>query len=205
MTSDAAADPSRARPGALPTTPPPDAVLPERSPHAPAPGTVIPSHYRWCYSCGADHPAGMHMQVVAGEGLHVTARFLVTEHHQGAPGLAHGGILATAFDEAQGAVNWLLAVPAVTGRLETDFRRPVPVGSTLHIDAEIAGVSGRKVYTRAVGRLDGPDGPVALTSAGLFVQVPLEHFATHGNVEQVAAAVRDRAGGGPRWDFEVNP
>ncbi len=177
-----------AAPARLPTTPPADAVLPARHPDAPPPGTEISSHYDTCFGCGADHPSGMHMRVVAGEGLAVHATFEVGELHQGAPGLAHGGVLAAAFDEALGASNWLLRAPAVTGRLETDFRRPVPVGCVLHIDVEIVGQAGRKVYARAVGRVGGPDGPVAVTSAGLFVQVGVEHFRDHGRAEDVQKA-----------------
>jgi acyl-coenzyme A thioesterase PaaI-like protein len=189
----------------LPTTPPDDAVLPERSPHAPPPGSEIPSHYRWCFGCGIDHPAGLHMRLRAGAGLTVVGTFTVTENHQGAPGLAHGGVLAAAFDEVLGASNWLLARPAVTARLETDFRRPVPVGAELHMTAEITGVRGRKVWTRAVGRLGGEDGPVAVTAAALFLQVRLEHFRDHGAPEHVEQAIEDRATGGPAWRFEVNP
>lgn len=189
----------------LPTTPPDDAVLPARSQYAPDVGTAIPSHYRWCFGCGDDHPTGLHLRLSAGAGLSVVGEFTVTEHHQGAPGLAHGGLLAAAFDEVLGACNWLLAHPAVTARLETDFRRPVPVGAVLWIAAEITGALGRKVWTRATGRLGGPDGPVAVTAAALFLQVPLEHFRDHGTAEHVAAAIEDRATGGPSWSFEVNP
>jgi acyl-coenzyme A thioesterase PaaI-like protein len=198
--------------GSLPTSPPADAVLPLRSPNAPAPGTPIPSHYRWCFGCGSEHPTGLHMRITAREGLSVAGVFVATEHHQGAPGLAHGGLLTAAFDEILGSLNWLLAGPAVTARLECDFRRPVPVGSELHIDAEVVGVKGRKVFTRAIGRLDSPDGPVAVSAAALFIQVPLQHFVDHGTAEHVQQAIADRANGGPAWrpvgeqhNVELNP
>lgn len=193
------------RGGLLPTTPPADAVLPERNPNAPAPGETIPTHYSRCYVCGDEHDAGLRLRVVAGEGLTLTGTFTVTEHHQGAPGLAHGGLLTAAFDDALGSLNWLLTAPAVTGRLEVDFRRPVPVGSTLHIAAQVVGVKGRKVFSRAVGRLDAPDGPVALTASALFIQVPVEHFTTHGRAEDVAAARSDRAVRRSVENLEVNP
>lgn len=198
--------------GPLPTAPPPDAVLPMRSPNAPAPGEPIPSHYRWCFGCGSDHPTGLHMRITAGEGLSVRGVFTASEHHQGAPGLAHGGVLTTAIDEILGSLNWLLAGPAVTGRLECDFRRPVPVGSDLLIDAEVVGIKGRKVFTKAVGRLGAVDGPVAISAAALFIQVPLQHFVDHGTAEHVRQAIDDRANGGPAWrpigeehTVEVNP
>jgi acyl-coenzyme A thioesterase PaaI-like protein len=152
------------------------------------------------------------MRISAGEGVTVTGVLTVSDHHQGAPGLAHGGLLSAALDEVLGSLNWLLSGPAVTGRLEVDFRRPVPVGSQLHIDAEVVGVKGRKVFTRAVGRLDSPDGPVAVSATALFIQVPLQHFVDHGTPEQVRQAVDDRASGGPAWrpegeqhTVEVNP
>ena len=193
------------RGGLLPTTPPPDAVLPERNPNAPAPGDVIPTHYTRCFVCGTEHDAGLRLVVIAGEGLTLTGRFIVTEHHQGAPGLAHGGLLTAAFDDALGSLNWLLTAPAVTARLEIDFRRPVPVGSTLHIEAQVVGIKGRKVFSRAVGRLDDPAGPVALTAAAMFIQVPLEHFATHGRAEDVERARADRAVRRSVENLEVNP
>ncbi len=204
MTSTAEpAIPSRG--GLLPTTPPEDAVLPARSATAPAPGEPIPSHYTKCYGCGTDHPSGLRLQLFAGEGLSLHGTFTVTDQHQGAPGLAHGGLLTTAFDDALGSLNWLLSSPAVTGRLETDFRRPVPVGSTLHIEAAVVGVKGRKVFSRAVGRLGAPDGPIAMTAAALFVQVPVEHFVANGRAEDVARAHEDRLVRGSLESFEVNP
>lgn len=152
------------------------------------------------------------MRVTSGEGLTVVGDFLVTKHHQGAPGLAHGGLLTLAIDEILSSLNALLADPAVTGRLECDFRRPVPVGSTLHVDAEIVGVKGRKVFTRAVGRLNGRDGQIAISAAALFIQVPIQHFVTHGAAEHVQQAIDDRAAGSPAWFpdaeqgyFQVNP
>lgn len=213
MPTQSPAAPGAQRPrGTLPTAPPADAVIPMRSPTAPAPGAEIPSHYRWCFGCGSDHPTGLHMRITAREGLAVSGVFTVSEHHQGAPGLGHGGLLTTALDEMLGALNWLLASPAVTGRLEVDFRRPVPVGSQVHIDAEVVGVKGRKVFTRAVGRLDSPEGPVVVSAAALFIQVPIQHFLEHGSSEQVQQAIEDRAKGGPAWrpagvdvPVEVNP
>lgn len=133
------------------------------------------------------------------------AVFEVTEHHQGAPGLAHGGLLSAAFDEALGALTWLLAVPSVTARLEVDFRAPVPVGSTLHIRAEITGQKGRKIYCQATGHLASPDGPVAVQASALFIAVTLEHYTTHGRAEDVAAAANDRRVRGTLDRLEINP
>lgn len=186
------------------TSPPADATLPARADHAPEPGAAVPSHYRWCFACGLDHDAGLRMRITAGEGLRVHGEFVVTEHHQGAPGLAHGGVISTALDEILGSLNWLLAEPAVTARLEVDFTRPVPVDSLIEVEAEVLAVSGRKVYARAVARR--PEGPQLAVARALFVQVPLQHFVDHAPPEYIERAVADRRDGGPGWRaVEVNP
>jgi acyl-coenzyme A thioesterase PaaI-like protein len=145
------------------------------------------------------------MKHIVGEDMTVHSQFKVTEEHQGAPGLAHGGLLAAAFDEALGSVGWLLFNTSVTGRLETDFVRPVPVGTTLYIVARCDGVDGRKTYLSAEGHLDAPDGPVAVRSTAVFISVVLEHFTTHGRPEDVAMAAADPARRERARDFEVNP
>jgi acyl-coenzyme A thioesterase PaaI-like protein len=145
------------------------------------------------------------MRVTVGEGVAVTGEFVVTADHQGAPGLAHGGLLTAAFDEAQGMLMWLLRSPAVTARVETDFLRPVPVGSTLHIAARASAIKGRKVFTEAIGRLGGPDGETAVRARALFVQVDIAHFTSHGRPEDIDAVRRDPSLHRTSEAFEVNP
>ncbi|WP_344641550.1 PaaI family thioesterase [Kitasatospora cystarginea] len=188
-----------------PTTPPADAVVPPRAPEAPAPGAPLGSHYDHCFGCGPQHPQGLQLSAVAGEGLEVTARFTVKPSHQGGPGLAHGGVLTTAMDETLGTLNWLLHTPAVTGRLETDFLRPVPADAELYIHARITGVHGRKIYSAAEGRIGGPDGPVAIRAQALFIQVKLEHFTKHGRPEDIKQALDDADLLKRSRAFEVNP
>lgn len=188
------------------TTPPEGAVIPERHPLAPATGTRVPSHYGNCFGCGELHPTGLHLVAHAGEGATITAEFTVTENHQGAPGLAHGGLLSLAFDEAMGKLMWLIRTPTVTARLETNFIKPVPLGTTLHISAEITGQVNRKVYTAAVGRLGSPDGEIAVRAAALFVIVPMSHFLTkapEGFLQEVAKSPELLAFVDP--EFEINP
>lgn len=188
------------------TTPPEGAIIPPRHPEAPATGTKIPSHFGHCFGCGELHPTGLHLVAHVGEGQTITAEFLVTENHQGAPGLAHGGLLALAFDEALGKLMWLLRSPAVTGRLETDFLKPVPIGTKLFISAEITGQVDRKVYCAAIGRLNGPEGEIAVRAAALFVIVPMKHFlenAPREYLDAVMAKPELLAFVDP--NFEVNP
>jgi len=168
------------------TTAPEGSPIPERHAMAPVAGSKIPSHFGHCFGCGELHPTGLHLVAYAGQGLDITAKFTVSENHQGAPGLAHGGLLSLAFDEALGKLMWLLRAPAVTGRLETDFLKPVPMGSTLHITAEITGQVNRKVFTSAIGRLNSPDGEIAVRAAALYIIVPMDHFMNNAPKEYLA-------------------
>ncbi|MBR7836225.1 PaaI family thioesterase [Actinospica durhamensis] len=188
-----------------PTEPPEHAVAPERHPQAPEPGAWLGTHYDQCFGCGEQRPEGLHLRVAAGPGVSVTAEFKVAEAHQGAPGLIHGGLLSAAFDEVMGTVSWLLRVPAVTGRLETDFLKPVPVGRIVHLRAWCVGQAGRKFYHRAEARLDGPEGLLVAKAAALFVGVKLEHFVTHGRQEDVQAVLEDPQRYRSLRAFDVNP
>ncbi|MFG2607067.1 PaaI family thioesterase [Streptomyces sp. NPDC048514] len=185
--------------------PPADAVKPVRHPDAPAPGQLLGAHYEHCFGCGPGQSHGLHLEARAGDGVSLTAEFTVQPAHQGAPGLAHGGVLATALDETLGSLNWLLRTIAVTGRLETDFVRPVPVGTTLHLEAEITAVAGRKIYSTATGRIGGPDGPVAVRADALFIEVKMDHFIDHGRTEEIQAAMNDPDQIRRARAFEVNP
>ncbi|MFG2718436.1 PaaI family thioesterase [Streptomyces sp. NPDC048416] len=186
-------------------TPPADATAPVRHPEAPAPGELLGAHYGHCFGCGDGQPHGLHLAARAGEGVTVTAEFTVREAHQGAPGLAHGGVLATALDETIGSLGWLLRVVAVTGRLETDFARPVPVGTVLHLEAEVTAVAGRKIYSRATGRIGGPEGPVAVRAQALFIEVKVDHFIDNGRPAEIQAAMSDPDQVRRARAFEVNP
>lgn len=181
---------------------PDDARIPQRGEGAPAVGELIDSHYRMCFACGRDHPGGLHLRLTAGPDVSVMGELTVGEHHQGAPGLAHGGIIATAMDEMMGSLQILIRKPAVTGHLETDFHRLVPVGTTLALVARALGQRGRKVYCEAAAYA----GQERVVSAGaIFVQVPVEHFTTQGSADLVQQAVEERRQGAPRWWGEVNP
>lgn len=185
--------------------PPADAQPPVRHLDAPAPGEPLGAHYEHCFGCGPGQPHGLHLEARAGDGVSLTAEFTVQPAHQGAPGLAHGGVLATALDETLGSLNWLLRTIAVTGRLETDFVAPVPVGTVLHLQAEVTAVAGRKIYSRATGRIGGPEGPVAVRAEALFIEVKVDHFTEHGREQEIRAAMSDPDQIRRSRAFEVNP
>lgn len=165
-----------------------NAELPVRHPGAIPPGEAIPSHYDGCFGCGSKHPASLHIQLQAENGVAVSGSVQITPWMQGAPGLAHGGILAAIMDELLGSLNWLVMTPSVTAKLETEFVTPVAVDSTLLLRAWADRRDGRKLYVRGEARLDTAQQPVAVRASGLFVSVPREHFLRYGRAEDVQRA-----------------
>lgn len=177
---------------------PPDAVAPVRSERTPPAGSVLGNHYDGCFACGSDHAEGLHLTATAGAGLDVVSLVEVTGAHQGAPGLAHGGLVATVMDETLGFVLWMLGAPGVTAKLEVAYRKPVPIHRTVATHAVCTGVAGRKVYGYADMHLDEIDGPLVAEASGLFVTVGEEHFRPY--LDNAAGAVPSRLPGRPRYN-----
>lgn len=133
------------------------------------PGSLNPD----CLGCGLDNPHGLHMQPRL-EGDQVVAGLRLVPWLSGGPGVAHGGALATFFDELMGYVAVVYRVPAVTARLEIDFLRPVLVGSEIRGEAWLAEREGRRLLTESVGR--DAQGEVCVEARALYLTVGLEHF-----------------------------
>lgn len=155
---------------------PADATAPERHPDAPGVGDRVPEHWHGCFGCRPPSEGGLGLVARVDEGPAVTGRMTVSSDFEGGPGVIHGGILSTAFDEVMGFAAKLLSISVVTAHLETDFARPITLGSTLTVHARVDGVLRRKVYISAAARLDGAAEPVG-TARGLFIRIDeADHF-----------------------------
>ena len=129
-------------------------------------------HYPFCWGCSVGGDGLGFDWRLEGDRLH--AEHVVREHYQGAPGMAHGGIVAALLDEACGQVARLRVSPAVTSRLEVRYLAPVPVEEPLRISAQVVEVGERRVGAEA-SILDG-DGLVLAHARVDVVLVRPEHF-----------------------------
>lgn len=172
---------TRPGPASSRTTPPPGASAPVPTEGRANVALASLAGFQGCFGCGNEAESGLRLRHTGAQDGVVTCEFTVRTEHQGAPGLCHGGVLATAMDEALGGAAWLLGNRYVTGRLETDYLAPVPVGSDVHLRAWCTGVDGRKAYLEGEARVGAPDGPVAVRAAGVFIEVPQEHFVPQGS------------------------
>jgi acyl-coenzyme A thioesterase PaaI-like protein len=104
----------------------------------------------------------------------VLGRVTLTDSHSGAPGYAHGGVVAAVLDDVVGMVPIVvLAQAGVTARLEIDYRQPALLGHVLETRAWIERLQARKVWVRAV--VCDQQQPVAEARA-LLVLVERAHF-----------------------------
>lgn len=134
----------------------------------------LPPHHPDCLGCGPDVPGGFHLQVFR-DGDEVVTEHVFDRQHTGAPGIAHGGAVATVCDDVLGYLLYVARVPGVTRHLAVDYRSPVLLGAPYSVRGRLDRRDGRKLFVSCTGT--GPDGGLAFTAAGLFLQVPLAHFA----------------------------
>jgi uncharacterized protein (TIGR00369 family) len=96
-----------------------------------------------CFVCGAHNPHGLHLKFHR-EGQEVRADFVPEPHHAGFRGIVHGGIVATALDEA---MFWAAAATkkkfCLAAELNVRFLKKVSVGQRLTIVARFEADRGR--------------------------------------------------------------
>jgi len=97
---------------------------------------------------GATNPASVDLDVRF-EGEEVVATVVLHRAFEGAPGRAHGGIVAAAFDDVTGFVIGILREPAFTGELTVRYVKPVPVDQPLEMRARLRGRERRKLFIEA--------------------------------------------------------
>ena len=161
------------------TTPPPHAAAPSSPVTAGQPRVPLPHapDHASCFACGPEVPSGLGLRVTDTDAHGITALVTLADVHQGAPGIAHGGIVAAVLDEATSLAAWhVLDRPNVTGRLEIQFLAPVPLGRPLWLHARCTAVHGRKAYVTAELCPDGPEAAVAATASAVYVAVRADHF-----------------------------
>lgn len=147
----------------------------------------FPPHHSHCYGCGPSNPASPRIAFERrGDVLH--GIFTMDERHQGAPGVAHGGIIAAALDEASGTVLMPLRLPAVTVKLDVSYQSPARLHRELTVTSMLTARKGRKLYI--LSTLSDGDTVIA-TGRAIFVEVGPEHFqrygATPGELSSVGA------------------
>lgn len=125
-----------------------------------------------CYGCGKDNPIGLHLHNTYVENKsHI--EFEVKPDYCGYPGLMHGGITATLFDEAMFYAVKKLDIVTVTASITIDYISPAYEGHTLVCEAQVEEQDGRKIDV--AGELkDISNGKLIARARGRFLEVDMK-------------------------------
>lgn len=114
-------------------------------------------HLHECFGCGVDNTVSPRIVVsVTDDGAEGRVRF--GRDHQGAPGLVHGGLLATLLDETMGTVPYEEPGIRLTSEMRVRYLRRTPIETDLICRARVGAVSPRGFAVDAtVSTVDAPD------------------------------------------------
>ncbi|HVD56657.1 MAG TPA: PaaI family thioesterase [Thermoleophilaceae bacterium] len=112
-------------------------------------------HHDLCFGCGQANLFGLQLELEPRPAGGVEGRFFVKQDHQGPPGVAHGGVIAAALDEAMALLLQGQGTAALTVRLEVDLLAPAPVGAFVTVRAELLESRDRKLVLNADAAVEG--------------------------------------------------
>ncbi len=115
------------------------------------------------------------------EGDRVIGEVVFEAQHGGAPGLVHGGLVATLLDEVLGHVAIRRGTPVATAMLDVRYVAPTPLDVPLRCEAWLVRQTGRRWFVAGEIRAEGV---VTARAEGVFVDVRGSKFN---------AAIRARA------------
>jgi acyl-coenzyme A thioesterase PaaI-like protein len=121
---------------------------------------------------GAANPMGIAAQLWR-EGDVTCMQVTLGKAFEGAPGRAHGGVVAAMLDEVMGAVNALHGALAFTAQLDISYHAPTPVGEPILARAWLARQDDRKRYVEATMLADDL---LVASAKGLFITIDRSAF-----------------------------
>lgn len=119
-----------------------------------------------CFGCGEQNPGGLKMKFVQEDEV-IRTTFLPPEIYQGYPGILHGGIISTLFDETMYQCIVALGKWGFTSRLEVRFRKKIPILKPVRFEAWIVKQKGRIVDVESRAILE--NGELAAEAKGRFM------------------------------------
>lgn len=147
---------------------------------APPDGSRI-DHFPDCVISGHANPLGVAI-VVHREGDEAVARVSLGPAFEGAPGRAHGGVVAGIFDDVLGNVLTIIEQPAFTAELTVRYLAPTPLGVELEYRGRLVRREGRKLWIE--GECHAPDGTLVASAAGLFIAIDFSRLGPSASVSR---------------------
>ncbi len=133
-------------------------------------------HHRNCYGCGPDNTKGLHLEFPfeeeTGDVFFITK---IDKSFEGAPGYAHGGVMAAILDEAQGVLCFHIGHFVMTDQLNISYKKACPLNEEIEVRAKISAVRRRRLHTTATIKLVRT-GEILATSKARWYDMPERIF-----------------------------
>lgn len=120
-----------------------------------------------CFGCSGQNPSGLQL-VFRREGDRLRSDYVIADRFHGAPGIAHGGIVASIFDEIScAAVFFMRGRHVVTGEIAVRYEQPCPVDVPVLFRARITAETHAK-YAVVVSEAVRDDAVLARSTGKFF-------------------------------------
>jgi acyl-coenzyme A thioesterase PaaI-like protein len=128
---------------------------------------VLRARYDRCYGCGRGNPIGLHIDRFDVHDGELSAWFAPRPEYAGFDDTLHGGVVATALDEASAWAAVLTeGVMVFTARIEVRYRAPASASHAFELTGRVTDRRGRRLSI-AASMWDA--GALVASSTGLFV------------------------------------
>ena len=113
-----------------------------------------PKPYPNCFGCGDENPHGLRLKMEIENG-ELRADFTPAPHHQGWPGIVHGGIIAALLYEAMENWTYLNGIVTMMRSMSTRLIAPAKVGRPIRATSWQVSREGREISVAAKLECDG--------------------------------------------------
>ena len=115
---------------------------------------VVKNRYPSCFGCGVENPHGLRLYMKM-NGDELSADFMPAPHHQGWPGIVHGGIISALLYEVMENWTYFNGIVTMMRSMETRLRTPASVGEPIRATSWLEKREGREITVAAKLRSDG--------------------------------------------------
>ena len=126
-----------------------------------------------CFACGPGNKHGLGLTFSPSSSGGVEATFYCDLRYQGYPGFLQGGLIATLLDSAMTHCLFQRGVMAMTGRLYIQFKKPVRIGETVQIRADL--LEPRRALYRVSAEVLR-EKVVCVKASATFMQIPSNSY-----------------------------
>ncbi len=110
--------------------------------------------YPNCFGCGEENPHGLRLNMEIEDGA-LRTDFTPGPHHEGWPGIVHGGVIAALLYEVMENWPYLHGVVTMMRSMDTRLRSPATVGRPIRATSWLERREGRELDVAARLESDG--------------------------------------------------